>query len=89
MKPILSALADFIRAGLRPRTPLAKAIVWALAAKLVIIVSIKVFLFSGDARPAIDDAAMLRRIGPATPVERVQGSSGSISPASASPTVLP
>ena len=71
MKPLLASLAAFIRAGLRPRTPLAKAIMLALAIKLVIIVSMKVFLFSGDARPAVDDAAMRRLIGPATSMKRV------------------
>jgi hypothetical protein len=68
MNRVLSSLADFIMAGLRPRTPLAKAIALALAIKLVIIVSMKVFLFSGDARPLVDDAAMLRLIGPSTHV---------------------
>ena len=70
MKPVLSSLAEFIMAGLRPRTPLAKAIVFALAVKLVIIVSMKVFLFSGHARPVVDDAAMQRLIGPSAPVPR-------------------
>jgi hypothetical protein len=64
MKAVLSSLADFISAGLRPRTPLAKAIAVALAVKLVVIVSMKVFLFSGDARPVVDDAVMDRVIGP-------------------------
>ena len=66
MKRVLSALADFVMAGLRPRTPLAKAIALALAIKLVVIVSMKVFLFPGDARPVVDAAAMLRFIGPST-----------------------
>ncbi len=66
MKAVLLTLADFIRSGLRPRTPLARAIACALAIKLVIIVSMKLFLFSGDARPAVDEAAMLRLIGPST-----------------------
>jgi hypothetical protein len=39
MKSVLSTLADFISAGLRPRTPLAKAITVALAVKIVVIVS--------------------------------------------------
>lgn len=65
MKAVLQSLVDFIMAGLRPRTPLAKAIVLALAVKLVIIVAMKVFLFSGETQPAVDDAAMLRLIGPA------------------------
>jgi len=66
LKAVLLTLADFVKAGLRPRTPLARAIAVALAIKLVIIVSMKVFLFSGDARPVVDEAAMSRLIGPDT-----------------------
>ena len=66
LKAVLLTLADFVKAGLRPRTPLARAIAVALAIKLVIIVSMKVFLFSGDARPAVDEAAVARLIGPST-----------------------
>lgn len=72
MKAILSSLADFIRAGLRPRTPLAKAITVALVVKLVVVVSMKVFLFSGDARPVVDDAVMDRVIGPSGSAHRQQ-----------------
>jgi hypothetical protein len=64
MKAVLSSLAEFLAAGVRPKTPLAKAIVFALAIKLVAIVSMKVFLFSGDARPVVDEAAMGRLLGP-------------------------
>ncbi len=65
MKAVLSSLTDFVGAGLRPRTPLARAIVLALAIKLVVIVSMKVLLFSGDARPAVDATVMMSVIGPA------------------------
>ncbi len=61
---ILLTLADFVAAGVRPRTPLARAITLALVIKLVVIVSMKVFLFSGDARPVVDEATMARLIGP-------------------------
>ncbi len=67
MKAVLRSLADFMMAGLRPRTPLAKAIAVALAIKLVAVVSMKVFWFSGDARPAVDEATMSRVIGPVAP----------------------
>lgn len=70
MGSVLSALADFISAGLRPRTPLAKAITIALAVKLVVVVSMKVFLFSGDARPVVDDTVMDRVIGPSGAAHR-------------------
>ncbi len=66
MKAVLLTLADFIGSGLRPRTPLSRAIVCALAIKLVVIVSMKVFLFSGDVRPVVDDGMMSRLIGPST-----------------------
>lgn len=64
MKAVFLSLAEFAATGLRPRTLLAKAIVFTLALKLVIIVSMKVFLFSGDAQPSVDDATMLRVVGP-------------------------
>ena len=63
-RAVLLSLADFAKAGLRPRTTLARAIVLALAIKLVVIVSMKVFWFSGDVRPAIDAATMSRLVGP-------------------------
>jgi hypothetical protein len=66
MKAVLLSLADFIATGVRPRTPLARAITYALAIKLVVILSMKLFLFSGDARPVVDEAAMQRLIGPST-----------------------
>jgi hypothetical protein len=72
MRSVLSALADFIAAGLRPRTPLAKAITVALAVKIVVIVSMKIFLFSGDFRPEVDESVMDRVIGPGAPAHRVQ-----------------
>jgi len=66
LQAVLLTLADFVRAGLRPRTPLARAITCALVIKLVVIVSMKVLWFSGDARPAVDEAAVARLIGPST-----------------------
>lgn len=61
--PVLASLADFVSAMLRPRTPLAKAIVFALCLKLVVAVSMRVFLFSGDARVPVDDRTISRLIG--------------------------
>ena len=66
MPPLLSALAGFVSAGLRPRTPLAKTIVVALAIKLCVVAAMRIFLFGGDARPEIDsDAARHLLFGPA------------------------
>jgi hypothetical protein len=53
---ILSSLAAFIAAGARPPTPLARAIVLALA--------IKVFMFPQSTQPVVDASAMARAIGP-------------------------
>ena len=66
MKAVFLSLADFLVSGVRPRTPLAKAIAVALVIKLVVIVSMKVFWFSGDARPVVDEVTMSGVIGPST-----------------------
>ena len=67
MKAILYSLGDFLRAGVRPRTPLARAIALALAIKLVAITAIWLVWFSGDARPPADAAAVARILGPTPP----------------------
>jgi hypothetical protein len=67
MKAVFLALADFLRAGLRPRTPLATAIVLALAVKLVAIATIWLVWFSGDARPPADAATIAHLTGPTAP----------------------
>ncbi len=63
--PILSSLGDFARAGLRPKTPLARAIVFVLCLKLVLILSMQMALQFGGARPLVDETAVSRLIGPA------------------------
>jgi len=60
---ILSSLGDFARAGLRPRTPLAKAIVFTLYVKLAVIVTMRVFLFSGEARVPVSDQTISQLLG--------------------------
>jgi hypothetical protein len=72
MRSVLAALKDFVSAGLRPRTPLARAITLALIVKLVVVVAMKVLWFSGDARPVVDGAVMDRIIGPAASINRAQ-----------------
>jgi hypothetical protein len=67
MKAVLDSLADFFRAGLRPPTPLGRAIVLALAVKLVAIATIWLVWFSGDARPPADAATLAHLIGPTAP----------------------
>jgi hypothetical protein len=87
MKAVLSSLVDFLGAGLRPRTPLAKAITFALAVKLVVVVSMKVFWFSGDARPVVDGTVMDRVLGPSGAVQRLDAiSPPTLSKAPESPT---
>ena len=58
MGAVSSSLMEFLTAGLRPRTPLGHAIRAALLVKLVVIILMRVFLFSGDDRP-VDDARMI------------------------------
>jgi hypothetical protein len=67
MRAVFYSLGDFVRAGLRPRTPLARAIALALAIKLVAITTIWFVWFSGDARPPADAAAIARVLGPTPP----------------------
>lgn len=65
---LLASLADFIACGLRPRTPLARAIVLVLAVKLVAIIAIKVLLFPDAAQPLVDAGAIAHLIGPTAPL---------------------
>ena len=64
-RAIFSSLAAFLAAGIRPRTPLAKAIVLVLVIKLVGIAGIKVLMFPDHAQPAVDAAVMARALAPA------------------------
>lgn len=64
LSAILSSLTEFVAAGARPRTPLAKAIALVLIIKLFGIVGMKIFVFPGTTRPAVDATAMVRMIGP-------------------------
>ena len=52
MSAVLSSLIEFVAAGARPRTPLAKAIVPVLALKMIALVCMKLFLFP---EPALVD----------------------------------
>lgn len=44
-RPVLASLVAFIGAGLRPSTALARAITVVLAAKLIAVVAMAIFLF--------------------------------------------
>ena len=69
MNAILSTLGAFLAAGVRPPTPLARAIMVVLVTKLVAIAGIGVFLASDGRRPVVDPIAVSRLIGPLTPNE--------------------
>jgi len=69
VRAIWSSLTAFLAAVVRPRTPLAKAIVLVLVLKLAGIVGIKVFMFPDGAEPAVDAEAMARVIGPQRPID--------------------
>jgi hypothetical protein len=65
-RPLLSSLGAFLRAGLKPSTPLQKTIVTALCIKLIAVIAMRIFLFSGDVRPPVDDGVLeTRLVGPA------------------------
>lgn len=58
MGAVLSSLADFVSAGLRPRTPLAKAISVAILVKLCVVIAMRIFLFGADQRPHVDASVL-------------------------------
>jgi hypothetical protein len=67
---ILSSLWAFIGAGVRPRSPLAKAIVLVLVVKLIGIAGMKVFMFPESAQPFVDANAMARVVGVSAPTRQ-------------------
>lgn len=63
--PVLAALGAFLRAGFAPATPLQKAIATALLVKLVVVIAMRAFLFSGDLRIPVNDGVLeTRLVGP-------------------------
>jgi hypothetical protein len=64
LRAIFSSLTAFVSAGVRPATPLAKAIVLVLILKLIGIAGIKVLMFPDNAQPVADAAAVARLVGP-------------------------
>ncbi len=63
--PVLLSFRDFLLAGIRPKTPLARAIVLVLVLKLAVVVSMQVFLLWGEAQPDVNALTMRRLLGPA------------------------
>ncbi|HTZ03994.1 MAG TPA: hypothetical protein VMC05_16795 [Xanthobacteraceae bacterium] len=70
MRAILASLGAFAAAGLRPRTPLAKAIVLILLIKLIGVTAMRVYLAADNVEPAVDAATMARVIGVAPPARQ-------------------
>jgi hypothetical protein len=64
LNAVLSSLAAYLVAGVRPPTPLAKAIVLVLVVKLIAIAGAGVFLFSSGGRLVVDSSAVSRLISP-------------------------
>jgi hypothetical protein len=63
LRSIFSSLGAFAAAGLRPRTPLAKAIVLILIIKLIGITAVRIYLVTDGAQPHVDASAMARAFG--------------------------
>jgi hypothetical protein len=61
--PVLASLGAFARAGLRPKTPLAKAIVFVLCLKLAAVVGMRLFMLTGEVPANVDEAAAARLLG--------------------------
>lgn len=55
---------DFVKAGLHPRSPLAKAIVVAIALKICAVTAMRVFLFGADQRVVVTDVSISEAFGP-------------------------
>jgi hypothetical protein len=64
LNAILSSLGAFLVATVRPKTPLARAIVAVLVIKLIAIAGIGTFMFAGRGQDAVDAGAIARLFGP-------------------------
>jgi hypothetical protein len=65
--PLLSSLAAFLRAGVRPQSMLARAIVAVLVVKLVAVAAMSVFHSYTDRSELADVAGVAQRLGPTSP----------------------
>lgn len=64
MSALVTSFTAFLKAGVRPRTPLARAIVAALVIKLCVVVAMRIFLFGPDQRPPVDETTIERLFAP-------------------------
>jgi hypothetical protein len=67
LRAILVSLSAFAAAALRPRTPLAKAIMLVLLIKLIGVTAMRIYLTAASVEPTVDAATMARVIGVASP----------------------
>lgn len=65
-RPLLASLADFVRAGLRPKTMLARAIVTVLVIKLVAVAAMTIYQHHQDRSAVADTAGVAYRLGPSS-----------------------
>jgi hypothetical protein len=63
LRPILSSLSAFLAAGLRPRTPLAKAIMFVLVIKLIGITAVRLYMAADGVQPVVDANTMAQVFG--------------------------
>ena len=63
LRAILSSLGAFLAAGLRPRTPLAKAIMLVLVIKLIGITAVRIYMVADGAQPVVDADTMAHVFG--------------------------
>ncbi len=66
MRTLLASLADFVRAGLRPKTMLARAIVTVLVIKLVAVAAMTFYQHHQDRSAVADSAGVAYRLGPSS-----------------------
>lgn len=65
-RPLLASLAAFVRAGFRPQTLLARAIVTVLVIKLVAVTAMMIAQHHMDRSAVADSAGVADRLGPAS-----------------------
>jgi hypothetical protein len=62
--PLLSSMGDFLLSGIRPKTPLARAIVLVLVFKLVVVASMQVFFLCSAAQTDAGASTIRHVLGP-------------------------
>ena len=65
-RPLLSSLAAFVQAGLRPKTMLSRAIVTVLVVKLVAVAAMMFYQHHEDRSAVADSAGVAYRLGPSS-----------------------